>query len=73
MPNAVVPLEAVLASTDPVAMDRVGAEIVDDFRKRNNLSTLEARGDSPRYIDHAGALGLGISSKDSIDLKVVAV
>ncbi len=67
-PDAQVPLEAMMFSTDPVATDRIGAEIVDEFRTRNHMLTLDRRGTPPAYIDHAAQLGLGIGERSRIDL-----
>jgi uncharacterized protein (DUF362 family) len=72
-PNARVPYEALLMSTDPVAMDRIGTEIVDEHRTRNHLQTLEHAGRPPRYIEHGQALGLGISDRARIDLRDVTM
>lgn len=72
-PNARVPYEAVLASTDPVAIDRIGTEIVNDFRARNHMLSLERRGTPPNYIEHAQSLGLGISDRSRIDLRDVVL
>ncbi len=57
-PAARVPYEAIFVSTDPVALDRLGAEIVDDFRTRNRMTTLAARGPPVRYLESAESLGL---------------
>jgi uncharacterized protein (DUF362 family) len=72
-PNARVPFEAVFASTDPVATDRVGANIVNEFRARNHMLSLERRGTPPDYIAHAAALGLGIADPARIDVRVVTL
>lgn len=72
-PNAVVPFESILASTDPIAMDKIGAEIVDRFRTQNHLTTLERRGKPPRYIDQGAQLGLGIADRARIDLREVTL
>ena len=72
-PEHRVALECVLASTDPVALDRVGADIVDQLRVAHRMGTLEARGLPPRYIDVAGTMGLGVSDRTRIQTRIVAI
>lgn len=48
-----------LASTDPVAIDRVGAELIDAKRKAMGLKTLDESGNFPPYLEVAHRLGLG--------------
>ncbi len=45
---------ALLMGTDPVALDRVGWEIIEDLRVRARLEPLKAAGREPRYIMVAG-------------------
>lgn len=70
-PEHRVAFEAVFASTDPVALDRVGSDIVDQLRAEHHMTSLERRGLPPRYIDHAAALGLGIADRTQIDIRTV--
>lgn len=70
-PECRVPFNAVFASTDPVALDRVGSDIVDQLRTQHRMTTLEARGLPVRYLDAAAALGLGISDRARIELRAV--
>jgi uncharacterized protein (DUF362 family) len=63
-----VPHDAVYASTDPVALDHVGWQVVDKLRKDNGLATLQASGREPTYIRVAGDLGLGIADEARIAL-----
>jgi uncharacterized protein (DUF362 family) len=67
------PYEAVFASTDPVAMDTIGWEIVEEFRAKKGLKTLTAEGRAPAYIMAAADLGLGIADRAQIQLKEVAL
>jgi len=67
------PYEAVFVGTDPVAMDAVGWEIVEEFRKKNRLKTLTAEGRAPAYIKAAADLGLGVADREKIQLKEVTV
>jgi uncharacterized protein (DUF362 family) len=63
------PYEAVMVGTDPVAMDTIGAEIVEEFRKKSRLMTLTQEGRPPAYLQTAQDLGLGIHDRDKITLK----
>ncbi|MEO7111542.1 MAG: DUF362 domain-containing protein [Polyangiaceae bacterium] len=67
------PYESVFASTDPVAMDTLGWEIVETFRAKAKLPTLTAEGRPPAYIKAAGDLGLGINDRSKIQLKEVTI
>jgi hypothetical protein len=44
---------ALLIATDPVALDRVGWQIVEDLRRQAGLKPLPAEGREPRYISVA--------------------
>ena len=68
-----LPYEAVYASTDMVAMDTIGWEVVEDFRKKKNLQSLTAEGRPPSYIKAAGDLGLGIADRAKIQLRELTV
>jgi uncharacterized protein (DUF362 family) len=70
-PEAVKPYEAVFASTDPVAIDAVGWEIVEEHRKSAKLRTLTDEGRAPAYIKAAADLGLGIADRSKIELKEI--
>lgn len=67
-PNTIVPHGAVYASTDPVALDTVGARAVEAERKKHGLASLEKAGRAPRYIQSAGDLGLGVYSDAELQL-----
>jgi uncharacterized protein (DUF362 family) len=67
-PEHVVPYEAVLASTDPVAIDAIGWEIVEEHRKRSKMRSLTDEGRAPAYIKGAADLGLGIADRSKIEL-----
>lgn len=71
VPQYRLPYEAVFASTDMVAMDTIGWEIVEQLRKKKNLRTLTAEGRPPSYIQAAGDLGLGVSDRAKIRLREV--
>ena len=61
-PEMVKPHEAVYASTDPVAMDTIGWEVVEKLRAELKLKTLTEAGREPAYIKAAADLGLGVAS-----------
>ncbi|MEI8256341.1 MAG: DUF362 domain-containing protein, partial [Deltaproteobacteria bacterium] len=71
--SARVVYETIFMSTDPVALDRIGANIVDEFRTHHGMQTIAQRGDPPRYIDHAAALGLGVADTARITVRPVAM
>ncbi|MFO0555025.1 MAG: DUF362 domain-containing protein [Polyangiaceae bacterium] len=68
-----IPQEALYASTDPVALDVVGWELVEKHRKENGLPTLKDAGREPAYIRVAGELGLGVYDKNLIRLRDVKI
>lgn len=53
------PYHAVLASTDPVAIDAVGWSVIEARRKEVGLDPLAKEKREPRYIAEAAKLGLG--------------
>jgi uncharacterized protein (DUF362 family) len=61
--------ESVYASTDPVASDVIGWELVERHRKENGLPTLKDAGREPLYIQIAGDLGLGVFDRNLIRLR----
>ena len=73
LPQYRLPYEAVMASTDPVALDTIGWEIVEQLRATKNLRSLTAEGRPPAYIAAAGGLGLGIADRSRIQLKDVTI
>jgi uncharacterized protein (DUF362 family) len=72
-PEMVKPHEAVYASTDPVAMDTIGWEVVEKLRAELKLKTLTEAGREPAYIKAAADLGLGIHERSKITLHEVAI
>ncbi|HNS98109.1 MAG TPA: DUF362 domain-containing protein [Polyangiaceae bacterium] len=70
-PRARVPHEAVYVSTDPVAMDRIGWQIVDKWRVDRGLPTLEKAKREPTYIQRAADMGLGIADLNRIRMKEI--
>ena len=55
------PYDGFLASTDPVAADAVGRQVLEARRKEVGLRPLAAEGREPGYIAGAASLGLGVA------------
>ncbi len=72
-PKRRIPHEALYASTDPVALDVVGWNVIENIRKENGLPTLKAAGREPSYLKAASELGLGIFDTNKIRLREVKV
>ncbi len=68
-----VPHEAVYVATDPVAMDTMGARIVEKLRKENNLPSLKEANREPTYIRLAGELGLGVHDLNRIAMREITL
>jgi uncharacterized protein (DUF362 family) len=68
-PKTRIPHGAVYISTDPVAMDTIGWQVVEAERKQRNLKTLAQSKREPRYIKTAGELGLGVHDLNQIKLR----
>jgi uncharacterized protein (DUF362 family) len=66
---AYVPHESVYVTTDPVAMDVVGWELVDKIRAEKGLKSLKDAGREPGYIPAAADLGLGVGDRSKIVIK----
>ena len=63
----------VLLSDDPVAVDRVGLEILEHLRKVNGLPPLEKVGRQVKYLRSAQQIGLGVADMKQIDVAVLLV
>lgn len=61
----------ILVSRDPVALDRVGADLIEEKRKESGLPTLKEEGREPSYIQTAASLGLGVADSGQIELVTV--
>lgn len=72
-PEFVKPHDSVYVSTDPVAIDTIGWEVVEKYRADFKLKTLTEEGREPAYIKAAADLGLGIHERSKIVLKEVAI
>jgi len=58
----------ILVARDPVALDAVGARIIEEQRHKKGLPSLEEQKRPPRYIKSAEALELGWAREDKIRL-----
>jgi uncharacterized protein (DUF362 family) len=65
-PAHMQPFHTILASTDPLALDTVGAHLIEQLRQQRGLPTLQEAGRPPRWLQHAATLGLGASSLANI-------
>ena len=79
-PQHVKVYESVMASTDPVAMDMIGWEIVEKARADFGLKKLaddingnHPKGREPTYIHAAAQLGLGIGDRSQIKFREVTI
>jgi len=68
-----VPHEALYASTDPVARDVIGWQVIEKWRKDNGLPTLKEANREPSYIRIAGELGLGVFDQNKIRMREAAI
>jgi uncharacterized protein (DUF362 family) len=62
------PYSGILLGVDPVALDRVGAQILDDRRREVGLPSLEEAGRTPIHIEAASKQGLGEGNTEAIHL-----
>jgi len=58
---------AVVLSRDPVAIDRIGAGLIEENRKEKNLPSLKEAGREPLHIATAARKGLGTDDPASIE------
>jgi len=62
---------ALLVSTDPVALDHTGWQMIERKRAEKGLKTLEAEGRPPRYIATAADAGHRLGTNDPRKISVV--
>jgi uncharacterized protein (DUF362 family) len=72
-PQYVIPHEAVYVSTDPVALDAIGWDLVEKARADFHLKSLTEEGRQPAYIHAAADLGVGIADPKAITLREVVL
>lgn len=72
-PRMRFPHGAVYASTDAVALDTVGARVIDEARIERGGMTLERAGRKPTYMERAANLGVGLHDWNDIRLRSVII
>ena len=65
-PSGAWDCRSVLVSRDPVAIDRVGMEMIEDKRREKGMRSLAEAGRPVLYIDVAAKLGLGEGNLEKI-------
>jgi len=72
-PRTRVPHGAIYASTDPVALDTIGHQVINQERIARGGMTLEKAGRSPHYIRHAAEMGIGVADLNLLRLRSVTI
>jgi uncharacterized protein (DUF362 family) len=72
-PQYVVPHESVYVSTDPVALDSIGWDLVEKARAGFGLKSLKDENREPAYIRYAEQYGVGIADPKKITLRDVTL
>ncbi|MFH1372757.1 MAG: DUF362 domain-containing protein [bacterium] len=67
------PYGGLLFSDDPVAVDRMGLEVLEYLRKKHGRPSLANVKRPVKYLDTAQQLGLGVAELDDIEIRVVSV
>ncbi|MCX5887387.1 MAG: DUF362 domain-containing protein [Proteobacteria bacterium] len=67
-PQGSWPFQGIILSRDPVALDRVGCEIIEAKRKEKGLPGLKEVGRDPKHIRTAFKKGLGIGDMKRIEV-----
>ncbi len=68
LPGHAWPLNSLLASTDPVALDAVAWDILEERRKETKLPPLQAEKREPGWLRTAAARSLGVAESKGIDV-----
>lgn len=72
-PKRRIPHGAVYASTDAVALDTIGQQVIERARKDNGLKSLAEVGREPGYIKTAAELGIGVHDLNAISLRTTTL
>ena len=67
--ESVVAASSILASTDPVACDSVGLQLLNDAREERGMAPIASNPAQLPYLSHAHRLGLGIAMTSGIRVK----
>ena len=73
MGEYLVDFGGIIMSTDPVSVDRIGLEILERLRSKNNLPSLEQAGREVKYLQIGEDIGLGTADMNNIELTVIDV
>ncbi|MDR4505450.1 MAG: DUF362 domain-containing protein [Candidatus Scalindua sp.] len=63
----------IMLSKDPVAMDTIGMNIIEEKRREKNLPSLFNRANVPKHIETAAKSGLGTNKTELIDRKLILI
>ncbi len=63
----------IILSKDPVALDTIGMNIIEEKRKEKELRSLFNRPNLPVHIETAAKYGLGVSDLNLISHKTVLI
>ncbi|MCC6645820.1 MAG: DUF362 domain-containing protein [Polyangiaceae bacterium] len=72
-PDCRPPHEAVYVSSDPVALDAIGEQLIDKVRVDKGLKTLKDAKREASYIRVAAELGLGVADLNAIRMREIAI
>ncbi len=64
---------SIMLSTDPVSIDTIGMNIIEETRKERNLPSLFDRPNVPKHIETAAKFGLGINDTNLIHHKSILI
>jgi len=64
---------AILLSTDAIALDTIGIQIIDKLRTQNGFNPLKESGREPIGVKTAGKNGLGCAEPDKIEWLIIEV
>jgi hypothetical protein len=64
---------ALLFAVDPVAVDVVGLELLEDLRRKRDLPSLDKVDLAPTHIQTSAKMGLGVGNRAAIDVVSIEV
>ena len=73
MPHWAWPYNGLLIGTDPVALDHLGWQIIEEERLKNNLKSLKEVGREPTYIATAADENHRLGTNDPGQIDVVNI
>ena len=68
-PKAHIAHDCVYATTDPVAMDRIALEVVEEYRAKKKMRSLDKVRRPATYLELAEEIGLGIANREKIKIE----